>query len=135
RVRSALDDDMNTPIALAHTAEMLTAINHLCDRAMAKKGKAPATWVAAARAAFESLGRVLGLGCDDPAEFSRRVRDRRALALGIDIAAVERRIDDRTAARQARDYALSDAIRDELAQRGVELLDGAQGTSWRLHSN
>ncbi len=135
RVREALDDDLNTPIALARTSELLSATNNLCDRAMAKKGKVPRTWVAAAKVGFDTLAKVLGLGADDPETFVLRVRDRRAKALGLDIAHIQARIDARTQARKDKDYAQSDAIRDELAQLGVELLDGPEGTSWRLQSN
>ncbi len=135
RLREALDDDLNTSVALAHTSELLSAINHLCDRAMAKKGKAPKSWVDAARAALAEMTKLLGLGHDDPAAFIRRVRDRRAQSLGIDIDAVEKRINDRTQARKDKDYALSDTIRDELAAKGVELLDGPEGTTWRLVTN
>ncbi len=134
-VREALDDDLNTPTALAHTSELLSATNNLCDRAMAKKGKVPATWVAAATTGFETLANVLGLGADDPDEFILRVRDRRAQSLGLDVEHIQRRIDDRTQARKDKDYAQSDAIRDELAALGVEILDRADETSWRLQSN
>ncbi len=135
RVTGALDDDLNTPIALAHTAELLSATNNLCDRAMAKKGKVPSTWVAAAKTGLAHLAAVLGLGSDDPEAFITRVRDRRAQALGIDPNFVTERIAARTLARQEKDYALSDSIRDELAKQGVELLDGVGGTNWRLSAN
>ena len=45
---------------------------------------------------------------------------------------VEERIQARKAARQARDFARADAIRDELAGRGVVLEDGQGGTKWRV---
>jgi cysteinyl-tRNA synthetase len=135
KVTTALDDDLNTPIALAHTAELLSAVNNLCDRAMAKKGKAPASWVAAASGAFACLSSVLGLGADEPALFLGRVRDRRARALGIDLTRVQQRIDDRDQARKDKDYALGDAIRDELAKLGVEVLDAPEGTTWKLQTN
>jgi cysteinyl-tRNA synthetase len=45
---------------------------------------------------------------------------------------VEERIQARRAARQARDFARADAIRDEVAGRGVTLEDGPGGTKWRV---
>jgi cysteinyl-tRNA synthetase len=45
---------------------------------------------------------------------------------------VERRIVERTEARRAKDFARSDAIRDELAAQGVTLMDGPQGTTWKV---
>jgi cysteinyl-tRNA synthetase len=131
-MKEALDDDLNTAVALAHTSELLNAANQLCDRATQKKGKASRSAVAGASEALEVMARVLGLGADEPASFIERVRNRRAQSLGIDPRAIQSSIDERTRARQAKDYARSDAIRDELAQRGVELFDGPTGTDWRL---
>ncbi|MCK6462001.1 MAG: cysteine--tRNA ligase, partial [Planctomycetes bacterium] len=46
-------------------------------------------------------------------------------------AEIDRLMADREAARKARDFKRSDAIRDELLQRGIEILDTPQGTRWR----
>ena len=50
----------------------------------------------------------------------------------MDAAAIERQIADRTEARESKDFAEADRIRDELASRGVELLDGPEGTGWTI---
>jgi cysteinyl-tRNA synthetase len=131
-LNAALDDDLDTPKALAHTSDFLHALNDLCDRAHAKGGSIPEPWVIAARAGIAALASVLGLGADDPAAFLSRVRDRRALSRGIDPAHVAAQITARAEARKAKDFAQSDAIRDELLRRGVEILDTPGGTSWRL---
>ena len=47
---------------------------------------------------------------------------------------VEARIAERDAARKAKDFETSDRIRAELAERGVELHDGAQGTTWTMQA-
>jgi len=46
-------------------------------------------------------------------------------------AEIERLIEERTAAREAKDFALSDEIRDQLDGLGIEIMDGAEGTTWR----
>jgi cysteinyl-tRNA synthetase len=132
RVKEALDDDLNTAVALAHVSDLLNATNQLCDKGMQKKGKASRAAALAAREALEAMARVLGLGADLPASFIERVRNRRARALGIDPAAIRTSIEERTRAREAKDWARSDAIREELSGRGVELFDGPAGTDWRL---
>jgi cysteinyl-tRNA synthetase len=60
------------------------------------------------------------------------LRDRGAARRGIDQALVARRIAERAEARLAKDYARSDAIRAELLGMGVALMDGPQGTSWKV---
>jgi cysteinyl-tRNA synthetase len=131
----ALDEDLNTPRALALAADFLRAVNELCDNAQAKGAQVPKTHVDAARTGFETLAGSLGLGSEEPARFLERVRDRRARKLGVDPSGVAQRIEARNDARKNKDYALSDQIRDELAALGVELLDGAEGTSWRLSAS
>ncbi len=127
-----LDDDLNTPQALAHVASLLKASNELADLALIKKGSMARTTYEALEQAFARLGAVLGLGLDEPAAFLTRVRDRRAWASGIDKAWVEEKLVERTQARQDKDFSRADAIRGELSERGVEMFDTPGGTSWRL---
>jgi len=54
------------------------------------------------------------------------------LRRGIDPVLVEARIAERTAARSAKDFARSDAVRAELAAMGVALMDGPSGTTWKV---
>lgn len=132
RLADCLNDDLNTPAALAHTSDFLSALNQLCDAAMAKKGKAAKAAVEAAKRGLDALGARLGLGTDEPSAFLTRVRDRRAAALGLDRQWVEQMLRERREARSAKDFARADEIREELAERGVEVLDGQAETSWRL---
>jgi cysteinyl-tRNA synthetase len=134
RLTAALDDDLNTPQALGHTADFLRAFNDLCDRAHAKGGSVSAAAVEAAKGGLAALASVLGLGNDDPQAFLARVRDRRAAAQGIEPAAVAAQIVARNDARKAKDFARSDQIRDDLLKQGVEILDSPEGTTWRLGS-
>ena len=86
----------------------------------------------AAAAGFAALEAELGLGAEDAGEVLLRIRDRRANARGLEASWIEERIAARTDARGAKDFAAADAIRDELAAQGVELLDGPQGTGWTI---
>jgi len=131
-LREALDDDLNMPVALAKVAEFLKAVNELCDQASRKKGKASKETVDLARAGFAALEAELGLGAQAADEVLRRIRDRRAGERGLDAAEIERQIAARTAARQSKDFAEADRIRDSLADQGVELLDGPEGTGWTM---
>jgi cysteinyl-tRNA synthetase len=132
RLAAALNDDLNTAEAVAHLAGLLKAINELVDSALAKKGTMSRTAYDQACLALGQASTVLGLGQDEPQAFLNRVRGRRAAELGLDEAWVLDRILARASARGAKDFALADDVRKELAQRGVELLDSPEGTDWRL---
>ena len=132
RLAAALDDDLNTPVALAVTAEFLKQVNELAEGAKTKKGTVARAAVEAATRGFATLGRVLGLGEDDPAALLGRIRARRAARMGLREQDIEQKIEERMQARRERDFARADAIRDEIAARGIELMDGADGTTWRI---
>lgn len=135
KLKAALDDDLNTPIAFAVAAEFFNAVNQACDKAFAKKGKIPENWLQLATSGFERLTAELGIAGQDPSAFLNRVRDRKAAALGITGADVEAKIAQRKQARADKDFERADAIRAELLERGVELLDTADGlTNWQLVS-
>jgi cysteinyl-tRNA synthetase len=137
RVAAALDDDLNAPAALAALSELARAAGQLCELAQ-KRRKDAALQAVAAALAGEALGQLgacaeaLGLMRATPAEYAARTRERRLGARGLDAAAIDAQVLERERARQAKDFARADALRAELAARGVELADGTAGTSWRV---
>jgi cysteinyl-tRNA synthetase len=133
RARRALDDDFNAPAVLAILAEAFTAANALADRKGKKTPEQRAELAHFARDA-RVVGRELGIVQRHPADALMSLRDRAARRRGIDQALVERRIAERAEARRARDFARSDAIRDELLAIGVAVLDGPSGTTWRVEA-
>jgi cysteinyl-tRNA synthetase len=70
-------------------------------------------------------GEILGLLQQDPAAWFSRGGD------SDEDARIQRRIEERTEAKKARDFARADGIRDELAREGVLIEDTAQGIRWR----
>ena len=127
----ALDDDFNTPQVLPVLAEAFQAANLLADLKGKKTPEQKARLAGFARDA-RRVGQTLGILSRPPAAALRTLRDKAAARRGIDGAAVEAKLAERAAARKARDFARSDAIRDELLATGVAIMDGPEGTTWKV---
>jgi cysteinyl-tRNA synthetase len=109
---AALEDDLNTPRALAELAQI---------------AKGFSTDKTRARAELLAAGRLLGLLQQDPQDWFQGAAD----GAEADAAAIDAQIAARTAARANKDFAESDRIRDALAAQGIIIEDGPQGTTWR----
>jgi cysteinyl-tRNA synthetase len=134
---AALDDDLNTPVALAALGELARVANEVCDLAQKRRKDAVFAGAAAVTAriagvSIERVAGVLGLLRASAAEHRARTTERRLRLRGLDAATVQERVDARNAARAAKDFARSDALRDELARLGVVLRDGPAGTDWTV---
>ena len=115
KFQDAMADDLNTAIAL-------TALE---DALATKKVDAGIK-----RAVVERMDAVLGLGLLGLARTDLRIRPKDAV---ITEAEIEDALARRKAARAEKDFATSDAIRDELAAKGVEVMDGdGLGWEWKL---
>ena len=129
--RAALDDDFNTPQVLGLLAEAFTVANVLADK-KGKKAPAERAELAAFTRDARAVCATLGVLQRPPAEALRALRDKAAKRRGIDEKLVEERIAARAEARKAKDFARSDALRDELLGIGVAIMDGPEGTTWKV---
>jgi cysteinyl-tRNA synthetase len=109
KFQQAMDDDFNTPVAVAVLFELAGEVNRTRDIASA--------------CLLRALGGTLGLLQNSPRVF---------LQLGnvLDAATIDSQIAARAAAKAARNFAEADRIRQELAVAGIELKDSASGTTW-----
>jgi cysteinyl-tRNA synthetase len=132
-----LDDDLNTPVALASLGELSRVANELADLAQKrKKDKAFAggASVLGARTemSIQRLAQTLGLLQAKGDEYFARTRERRLRLRGLSVDGVNARVAARTEARKNKDFAASDAIRDELLALGITLKDTPTGTDWSI---
>jgi cysteinyl-tRNA synthetase len=117
-VVAALDDDLNTPVAMAEIAAIARALNTATSDA--DKARLKGELLAA--------GAMLGVLQQDPAAWLK------GATTGVDARQVESLIAARNAARKARDFKEADRIRDQIAALGVVIEDRADGTHWRMAS-
>ena len=113
-VEAALEDDLNTPLALSELARIAGEARKATDAAERARLKA------------ELLGAGLALGLLQQAPEAWFNRG----ASNDDDARIQALVEERAAAKKARDFARADAIRDQLAAEGILLEDTPQGVRW-----
>ena len=145
-VLAALEDDLNTPQAFAKLRTLARQANASDDPARRRALKAellaggrlfglleqdPESWLQAGgrKPALTGYGAIT-----EPADTIAGRGTVGKLGAEIDAAEVERLVELRVAARQAKNFAEADRIRDQLAAAGVILEDGPAGTRWRRAS-
>ena len=116
--KAAMNDDLAVPTALANISELVKTGNSAITASDKKE---------LAAAASDVRGALAILGCDpfDPV-FATSGSDRKELLDGLVSLALEQR----TAARERKDFAASDLIRDSLTKLGITIEDTANGTRW-----
>ncbi|MEX2680574.1 MAG: DALR domain-containing protein, partial [Candidatus Sigynarchaeota archaeon] len=119
---AAMDDDFNTPRALA---ALFTTIKWVND-ALAKEKDANSL-----KAGFQVLATILGvLGFDEP--YMARFLQAGARATRQIESLIQHFIDQRNAERKAKNFKKADEIRAMLKGMGIELVDSKDGTTWKL---
>ena len=133
--KAALADDFNTPVVMAALYEAAALANRLLDEGKGIDKAMRRRTLARLGADLRAVGAALGVLAANPRTYLAERRARLVERKGIEIAQVERLLAERVAARTAKDFTRSDAIRGELAALGVDLHDTPQGTDWSVHDD
>jgi cysteinyl-tRNA synthetase len=111
RFKAAMDEDFGTPEAVAVLFELANEVNR--SRSPALSGL------------LKALGACLGLLQQEPKSFLQS-------GAALDTAAIQALIEERSAAKTARDFARADVIRKDLLAQGIVLKDAPAGTQWEV---
>ena len=120
RFADAMDDDFNTPLAISVMFDLVKHGNTLLD---SDNDPQAADRVGGLTAAFVQMTDILGITYNPAADAGAAAADRLA-------AEEQELLDRRAAARKSKDWAESDRLRDELAERGIVVEDTPAGTRW-----
>ena len=127
---AAMDDDLNTAQAMGHVFGLTRLAGRLMEDKTLAKSRETAEVLRRILADFGVWAEVLGVFGTDAAVFLADLKACRLTRLGIDAARVDALVAERQDARKNKDFARSDAIRDELAGLGVTVMDTPAGPRW-----
>jgi len=118
-----MDDDLNTPMAVAEFQKLRNEVNKLLDLGLSTEVRQRA------REEFRQLGAVLGLFQVDEWDYGIKPDTGRSELRGEEI---EAKLSERNEARRRKDFAKADEIRKSLAAQGIIIEDKPDGTSrWK----
>ncbi|GMR08341.1 MAG: cysteine--tRNA ligase [Gammaproteobacteria bacterium] len=123
RFNAAMDDDFNTPEAIAVLFDIARSINRYRDNEVHVAGQLAAL--------LKQLGGLLGLLQDDADDYLKAPVLQGVADDGLSDDEIEAMILARNQARAEKNWAEADRLRDELQERGIVLEDAASDTSWR----
>lgn len=129
KFHEAMSNDFNTPLAVSC---INVAMRGVREALAGKKSQPILDKAAGIYCALREIGKVLGILQEDPKLFLEKSKARILPQLKLTPEYIQNAIQSRTAARANKDFAKSDAIRDELLAKGIELRDSPQGTTWGI---
>ncbi len=129
-----MDDDFNTPRCLAVLFEAARTINRISSEAKESPDVVPNSGLLrAVKDEMTMISRdLLGILSLTPQEFFGQIRSLGLQEVDLSPEEIQAMIDERAQARAAKDFAKADEIRDRLAEKGIALEDGPEGTTWKV---
>ena len=131
KFREAMDDDFNTPVAVANLFADFKYVNNLL-----KDNKVPADEKAyilnKIKTEIIRLYNIVGLFKEDVQGLIDDLRNKYIKKLNLDVKEIEQSIETRTNAKLEKNYDEADRIRKELDEKGIVLNDSKEGTTWDI---
>jgi len=132
RIEEAMDDDFNTAQALAHFYDLQTRLNSLASLAKGHPTEEIVSIYNQANENFSKLGWIFGLFREDPEKYLDVQRKEGLKKLNLSEEEILSLIEERNAARKAKNWKRADEIRNDLLSKGILVEDAASATHWKL---
>ncbi len=132
RFIKAMDNDFNTAQAQGIFFDSIKLIGKILRNLPETPATKDREELANSIKKVKKLARVMGILQEDARQWLTARKEKLAEGLALSSAEIEEKIEQRLKARAEKNWAESDKIRDELAALGIELKDGAEGTSWSV---
>ena len=132
RFQEAMDNDFNSAQALGIMFEAVKDMNRIRQALPGKPAASDLALLRQSAAKLRELSAILGLLVEDPIAYSKRKQEDFLKTQNLDKAAIEELINKRNQARAAKNWQEADACRDQLQDMGIDILDSAHGTTWKV---
>ncbi|MBR6034259.1 MAG: cysteine--tRNA ligase [Clostridia bacterium] len=128
----AMDDDFNTPVAIANLHVALKNLNNLIKTSNKANRQVVANTVVKSVNDVKEVYGVLGLLKQNPEEFANKMKEKYLSKMNLDEKYINDEIEKRAEAKKNKDYEQADKIRAELDSKGIILNDTVDGTKWDI---
>ena len=132
RFQKAMDNDFNTAQAQGIFFETAKILNKILRQLPETPAREDAELLLSTSATLKKLAGIMGLLQEDAGEYLAAKKAAMLAEIDINEEEIQTLIQERNQAREAKDWARSDAIRDRLLKQGIELKDGPEGTGWTV---
>jgi len=134
RFHDAMDNDFNTAQALGHLFDTVKTLNKILRQLPEQPVAADLHLLRATATSCRELGSVLGLLQRDPRVVAADKKEKSLAGIDLSEEEINGLIARRNQARAAKDWAVSDEVRDLLLGRGIVLKDSPEGTTWEVRT-
>ncbi len=132
RFQKAMDNDFNTALAQGILFETAKTINKITRQLPEQPAQEDYDLLTSTTATMKRLAAIMGILQEDAAGYLAAKKAAMLADISISEEEIENLIKERNQAREAKDWAQSDIIRDRLLEEGIELKDGPEGTGWAV---
>ncbi len=131
-IADSMADDVNTAAALGHIFALVRLVNRSMEDKNVRKSVGMREFLLAAQKIIRTWGAVLGLFFEASQDFLLHLRTQQAYRKNIDPMHVAKLLAQRNEAREKKDFAASDSIRDSLSKLGIVIRDTPAGAVWDI---